>query len=72
MGNLLLCRTLVILMIAQALKCMWVLEQPKGSLLELRPLFQETLGRLTIWKHTIQMGDFGANSDKPTWLYSSS
>ena len=71
LGNLLLARTLVILMVAHALGCMWILEQPKGSVMELHPLFQEMMGKLTMWKHTISMGRYGANSDKPTWLYAS-
>lgn len=70
-GNILLCRTLVIIWIAQALGCHWVLEQPKGSVMELHPRFQEVLSRLGVWKHTISMKVFGAPSLKPTWLYSS-
>lgn len=71
-GNLLTARTLVILMIAHALRCFWVLEQPKGSVMELHPCFQEVLGRMTVWKHCIQMQMFGAPTAKPTWLYASS
>ena len=70
-GNILLCRTLVFLWIAQALRVHWILEQPKGSVMELHPRFQEMLGRLSLWKHTISMKAFGAPSMKPTWLYSS-
>lgn len=58
-------------MIAHALGCMWVMEQPKGSVMELHPLFQELMGKIAVWKHTIRMGQYGANSEKPTWLYSS-
>lgn len=70
-GNILTARTLVILMVAQALRCFWVLEQPKGSVMELHPCFQEVLGRMTVWKHCLQMQQFGAPTAKPTWLYAS-
>jgi len=71
LGNLLLCRTLVILCIAHALRCFWLLEQPKGSLMEAHPLFEEVMRMIDVWKHCIQMKNFGAPSAKPTWLYSS-
>ncbi|CAK9103962.1 unnamed protein product [Durusdinium trenchii] len=70
-GNILTARTLVILMVAHALRCFWVLEQPKGSVMELHPCFQEVLGRMTVWKHCLQMQQFGAPTAKPTWLYAS-
>ena len=44
LGNLLLCRTLVILCVSQALGCFWLLEQPKGSLMEAHPFFRGAYG----------------------------
>lgn len=70
-GNTLACRTLLIVMIAQALCCFWVLEQPKGSTMDLLPCFQELLRKVTVWKHKFNMQDYGAPSKKPTWIYSS-
>ncbi len=71
MGNCLAVRTLVLLMVAQAVGCWWLLEQPKGSTMELLPPFQEFLRKVRVWKHSLSMGHYGAPSTKPTWLYSS-
>jgi len=71
MGNILACRTLIVLFICQAMGCFWILEQPKGSLMQLHPRFQEFMGRITTFRHAISMGDYGAASRKPTWLYAS-
>lgn len=68
-GNILAVRTLIILMIAQSLGCFWLLEQPKGSMMELHPRFQEFMNMIPTWKHSIIMKDYGAPSQKPTWLY---
>lgn len=70
-GNVLAMRTLIIVMICHALGCFWILEQPKGSVMEALPGFQQLLKRLDIWKHTLNMADYGAPSLKPTWLYAS-
>ena len=40
-------------------------------MMELHPRFQEFLGRVRTVRHAISMGDFGARSRKPTWLYAS-
>lgn len=69
LGNLLLARTLVILLVAHALKAFWIVEQPRGSLMEAHPLFQEVLAMIHTFKKSILMGNFGAPTDKPTWLY---
>ncbi len=62
-------RTLIILMICQSLSIMWLLEQPKGSMMEIHPLFREFMAKIPTWKHFIAMKDYGAPSQKPTWLY---
>ncbi len=49
--------------------CFWILEQPKGSMMELHPMFQEFMNKIYTWKHSILMKDYGAPSQKPTWLY---
>ena len=71
MGNVLCTRTLIVLLIAHSLGCWWILEQPKGSKMEAHPCFQDVLRWLNVWRHHISMGEFGAKSLKPTWLYSS-
>ena len=72
-GNTLVARTLVILMIAHALKCWWLLEQPKGSNLKVAccSYYIPDFSNLWGWKHSLEMGDYGAPSKKPTWLYCS-
>ena len=59
------------MMVAVALGCWVICEQPKGSLMEMHPGFQEYLTMVQNWRATIQMGHYGAPSLKPTWLYSS-
>ena len=70
-GNVLTARTLIIMMICHALGCFWCLEQPKGSLMEELPVFQQFLKKIPTWKHCFNMRDYGAASQKPTWLYAS-
>ena len=70
LGNTLACRTLIILMIIHALNGFWLLEQPRGSMMELLPVFQAFMAKISTWRHSINMENFGAPSQKPTWLYS--
>lgn len=69
-GNILCARTLIVCMIAAAVHAWWVVEQPKGSWMEEHPCFQDLLSRVNVFRHSIQMIDFGSKSSKPTWLYS--
>ena len=48
---------------------MWCLEQPKGSLFQEHPLIQSFLNVVETFREHINMGDFGAMTQKPTWLY---
>ena len=70
-GNQLLCRTLIVLMIAMSVSAWVVLEQPKGSLMERHPKFEEWARMSNIVRQHVRMGNYGAPSQKPTWLYSS-
>ena len=70
-GNELTSRTLVLALICAALGVWWVLEQPKGSLLERHPLFQRILALMPVYRASLQMRTYGHATDKPTWLYSS-
>ena len=70
LGNTLACRTLIILMIIHALHGFWLLEQPRGSMMELLPVFQAFLAKVPTFRHSINMSEFGAPSKKTTWLYS--
>ena len=70
-GNLLTARTLVILWIAFALQAWFIVEQPKGSLMELHPCFQAFLARVRMFRYYMRMSEYGSPTEKPTWLYSS-
>ncbi|CAK8999972.1 Putative rhamnose biosynthetic enzyme 1 [Durusdinium trenchii] len=70
-GNLLVSRTMVILLICAA-KCVWFcLEQPGTSIMELHTLFQRFIKIVALRKLKLKMGDYGAPTLKPTILYSS-
>ena len=69
-GNIMAARVAILLFICAARGIFWVLEQPKGSLFEFHPQIQAVFTALKCFKKTISMGDFGAASLKPTWLYS--
>lgn len=72
-GNVMVARLCIILIIAMARSVWWCLEQPKGSLLEGHVMFQRML-RLTgvnICRVSCSLGHFGADSMKPIWVYSS-
>ena len=69
-GNMIACRTLVLLWVAAALQIFWVLEQPKNSLMEALPAFQAFMKRVRTFRHHIKMIEYGGPTEKPTWLYS--
>ena len=62
---------MLLIYICAALQVWWILEQPKGSLMEYHPLFQQVLRVTDVFKLFTRMRDFGHGSEKPTWLYSS-
>lgn len=70
-GNCIAARTLVILLVVAALQCWAILEQPKGSIMESHPAFQEYLSMVETWRAHILMKTYGGPTAKPTWLYSS-
>ena len=63
---------LVLLILVNLAKKVWVLiEQPLNSILEYHPRFQWLLQEFRWWKVNIEMGSYGADTQKPTVLYSS-
>lgn len=70
-GNRLCARTVILAWIAAALACWWLIEQPQGSWMEHHPCFQRLLSAMDVFRHRLTMGSYGAKSEKPTWLYSS-
>ncbi|CAK8998358.1 unnamed protein product [Durusdinium trenchii] len=71
LGNLMVGRCALLLLLAAARGVWWVLEQPKGSLLEYHPAMQRVLRRIRVWRKYVRMADYAAASDKGTWLHSS-
>ena len=70
-GNLQATRLALLIYLLEAMGCMWVVEQPRGSLLFFHPRLQQILrgGRIDVHKHRIIMHEFGANCMKPMWLF---
>ncbi|CAL1153538.1 unnamed protein product [Cladocopium goreaui] len=69
-GNIMAARVAILLLIAASRGIFWILEQPKGSLFEFHPQIQAVFTLLRCYRKHIHMRDFGAGSQKPTWLYS--
>jgi len=69
-ANVMVSRMVLHLYMLVARGVWWILEQPATSLLEDHPRFQAFLRQHTVYRGTIRMGAFGADSEKPTWLYS--
>ena len=47
-----------------------LLEQPKNSAMECHPRFQWLVKRLGVYRVSINMGDYGGETLKPSWIYS--
>ena len=69
-ANYMVSRLVLMLFICAAKKLFYVVEQPSGSLLQLHTAFQKFCKRVRIWRKFVSMEDFGAGSEKGTWLYS--
>ena len=72
-ANRMVGRVVILLLLCQAKRIWWLLEQPVNSLLEQHPLFQAflKLPGVTVQRYTTSMFFFGGPTRKPTWLYSS-
>ena len=72
-ANTMVARVMVLLLLAAAKGCWWLLEQPSSSLMEWHPTFQKTLAILgNVRKLPICLGEFGHKTKKATILYSRS
>jgi len=63
-------RQTLIMWICLAIGCFVLLEQPSGSLMEEHPRLKHWMDANNIFRHSFNMGDFGARTQKPQWLYS--
>ena len=64
-------RVLLLKFVAAAKGVLWLVEQPKGSIMAYHPLFQEFMAIIPTWRVAFAMKSFGGESEKPTWLYAS-
>lgn len=55
----------------QAASAFWIMEQPKGSLMEKHYRISQFMTRFRVYRMHIRMLSYGADTDKGTWLYSS-
>jgi hypothetical protein len=69
-ANMMVSRLCLLLMLLSSRGIWWIVEQPRGSLLEHHPRFQELMTVITIYRHMIKMIDYNLPHEKPTWLYS--
>ena len=71
--NVMVGRVIVLLCLCWAKGIWWMMEQPKGSLLEGHVLFQAMLKlkHVAVTRTTCSLGWFGADTLKPIWIYSS-
>ncbi len=70
-GNLQAPRVALLAWLAAARGCSWVLEQPRSSILWHHPRFQLLLHHLQVFRAPLCLGDFGAATEKPIYLWSS-
>ena len=73
LANAMVGRVVILLLLCQARKIWWMMEQPVNSLLEHHPLFQMFLKMpgVNVRRLTTSMLWFGGKTRKPTWIYSS-
>ena len=70
-ANIMVARVLLLQWIFMCRMIFCVLEQPASSWMQYHDQFQEFLRIFPLWRHSVNMGDFGADSQKSSWLYSS-
>ena len=69
-ANRMVSRVALLCLLLTAKGVFWILEQPKGSLLEHHPRMQLLARRFNLWRCAFPMGNFNAESRKDTWCYS--
>ena len=69
-GNVMVARCCLLILLAASRGVFWILEQPRGSLLDQHPAFQLLMRKIRIFRKHIRMSDYGGLTDKGTWLYS--
>ena len=64
-GNLLLTRTILAIMLASAKQICWVLEQPNSTKAKFMKRFQKLLRQMTVWRASVNLKPFGSPTPKP-------
>lgn len=70
-ANQMVARVCLLFLLAAARGIWVILEQPRGSLLAQNPAFEYVCAKVVVWRKHIRMQNFGAPTQKGTWLYSS-
>ena len=61
---------ILLLVLLDVMGVLWIVEQPKGSVMQHNARFEWFIGSRTVYKHGFNMYDFGGASEKGTWVYS--
>ena len=69
-ANVMVARVLLLHWVFVARYVFFVIEQPCSSSMERHNQFQAFLKLFPLWRHSVAMGDFGAATQKSSWLYS--
>lgn len=72
-ANIMVTRVIILLILCEAKKIFWMMEQPVNSLLQEHPMFQKFLAfrGVSVRRMSTSMIWFGGKSRKPTWIYAS-
>ena len=68
-ANIMVARVLLLQWIFMARMIFMAVEQPCSSWMQLHDQFQAFLRFFPLWRQSVCMGDFGADTQKATWLY---
>ena len=69
-ANMLVARVVALLFILGLGATWWTLEQPRNSLMTEHPCMRQFFKLHEVWKVSMNMGQFGAPTLKPSWLFS--
>lgn len=70
LANLMVSRLVLLLVLMSIKGVWWIVEQPASSLMEYHPRWQWYVKRFAVYRVLINMGDYGAKTRKPSYLYS--
>ena len=63
-------RMILILVMFDSMGIFWIVEQPRGSMMQHWSRFEWFINTRNVYRHKIHMVNYGGESKKPTWLYS--